>query len=120
MTRRRFQPLTSAVMQAALRRIAERHGYIATRGPHAGRGNPSELVQALDAGELATVLLDSDARWRVIAELERHAATLEDTDYDLSLAIRSAADQLRAAAEREYQLEVEELADYLDESARPL
>lgn len=114
-TRRRFQPVTSAAMQAALRRIAERHDYISTRGPRHGQGNPSELVQALDAGELATVLLDSDERWQIIAELERHAATLDGW---LSEGVREVASQLRAAAEREQHLDREELAEYLDESAR--
>lgn len=115
-TRRSFQPVTSAAMQAALRKIAERHGYTATRGPRAGQGSPSELVQALDAGELATVLLDSDERWQIIAELDRHAATLDGW---LSEGIREVANQLRAAAEREHQLDAEELADYLPEVHEP-
>jgi len=110
---RRFQPLTSAPMQAALRKIAERHGYTATRGPHANQGSPSELVQALDAGELATVLLDSDERWSVISWLESQAAAMDNPGYGLPETIRSLAAQLRVAADIERQLEAEEAAYFL-------
>lgn len=117
---RRFQPLTSAPMQAALRKIAERHGYTATRGPHVGQGSPSELVQAMDAGELATVLLDSDERWQLIAWLETQAAAMDNPGYGLPETIRSLAAQLRTAAEVERQLDAEADADYLptDEPSR--
>jgi hypothetical protein len=115
-TRRSFQPVTSAAMQAALRRVAERHGYASSRGPRHGQGSPSALVQALDAGELATVLLDSDERWHIIAELERHA---DAVDGWLADGIRAVADQLRAAAEREQQLDADELADYLPGAREP-
>lgn len=101
--KRTFKPITSQWMQVALRRIAERHGYTATRGPHPGAGSPSALIQALDAGELATVLLDSDERWRLILWLEKQA-----TQHDgLEDAIKSLAMQLRMAAEREVEREKE-------------
>lgn len=97
-----------------LRDIALCHGYTVTRGPTAKNGaeagNPIELLLAVISGEVATVLLDSDERWQIIAELERHAAALDGW---LSEGIRKVASQLRAAAEREHQLDAEELADYL-------
>jgi hypothetical protein len=40
--------------EAALRAIAEQHGYLAERGPHAREGSSSRLVDALVAGELMT------------------------------------------------------------------
>lgn len=73
-----FRPITSAPSQAILRRVAERHGYVATRGPRAGQGNPAELVEALDAGELVTVLIDPDERRHLIAWLEQQATTMDD------------------------------------------
>ena len=94
-------------MQAALRRIAERHGYTATRGPHPGQGNPSELIQALDAGELATVLLDSAERWQIIAWIEAQVATMDNPGYGLPESLRSLAHQLRIAAELEQRLGAE-------------
>ena len=96
---RSFQPVTSAAMQAALRRIAERHGYLAMRGPHAGKGNPSALIQALDSGELATVLMADEERRAAIDELRRHAATLKDIA--LADALRDLASQLADAATAE-------------------
>ena len=96
---RGFQPVTSAAMQAALRRVAERHGYLAMRGPHAGKGNPSALIQALDSGELATVLMADEERRAAINELRQHATTLEDTA--LAAALRDLASQLADAVAAE-------------------
>jgi hypothetical protein len=48
--------------ESALREIAERHGYIAHSGPHAGKGSASELIGVLIKGELATVLLSDEQR----------------------------------------------------------
>jgi len=83
-------------MQAALRTIAERHGYTASRGPHAGRGSPSELIQALEAGELATVLLDPDDRWQFIVWLECYDFT--GAPFGLADTAASVARQLRTSA----------------------
>lgn len=44
-------------LRARLNQIAAEHGYTATRGATAGEGNLVELLLALDAGEVATVLL---------------------------------------------------------------
>jgi len=40
--------------EAPLRGIAERHGYLAARGPHTGEGSASRLIDALLAGEVVT------------------------------------------------------------------
>jgi len=74
------------------------------------------LVQALDAGELATVLLGNDERWHVISWLESQVAAMGNPGYGLPETIRSLAAQLRIAAETECQVE----ADYLptDEPSR--
>lgn len=46
---------------AALRRIAAAHGYLQTRGAGAGQlGSVSQLLQAIAAGEVATVLLPDE------------------------------------------------------------
>ncbi len=108
-----FRPITSAAMQAALRRIAERHGYTATRGPRHGQGNPSELIQALDSGELATVLLDSDRRWHLIQWLDAQAARC--ADLYLAEDIAAVAGQLRAAADRERAIEDEDSVEAIEE-----
>jgi len=48
-----MRPL-SAEDEAALRAIAERHGYFAARGPHTGEGSASRLIDALLTGEVVT------------------------------------------------------------------
>lgn len=69
------------------------------RGPHAGKGNPSALIQALDSGELATVLMADEERRAAINELRRHATTLDDVA--LADALRDLASQLADAAAAE-------------------
>lgn len=79
----------------ALRGIAIQHGYTATRGPLVKdgqeSGNAIELLLAIISGEVATVLLADEERWRAIRLLEAH----EDES------LRSIGEQLRWAAERE-------------------
>ncbi len=57
-----MRPLT-AEDEAALRAIAERHGYFAARGPHTGEGSASRLIDALLAGEVVTLALSPAAAW---------------------------------------------------------
>lgn len=100
--RRHFQPVTSAAMQAALRKVAERHGYVATRGPRPGQGSPSELIQALDDGELATVLLDPDDRAWLVAWLREQAEAMGSDERMAALyapILRSVAEQLSPSDE---------------------
>lgn len=70
--------MTSAPVGAALRRIAKKHGYIASRGPHAGDGNPVELAFALDTGEVTTIKLQPEQRDRLITWLDQQTPTLDN------------------------------------------
>jgi len=63
-----MRPL-SAEDEAALRTIAERHGYFAARGPHTGEGSASRLIDALLAGEVVTLALSPADRHRLVAWL---------------------------------------------------
>jgi hypothetical protein len=56
--------------EAALRTIAERHGYVAARGPHTGEGSASRLIDALLAGEVVTLALTPADRRRLVAWLD--------------------------------------------------
>jgi hypothetical protein len=56
--------------EAALRAIAERHGYMAERGPHAREGS-SSLVDALVAGELVTISVTPGERKKLLRWLEQ-------------------------------------------------
>jgi len=53
-----------------LRGIAERHGYLAARGPHTGEGSASRLIDALLAGEVVTLALTPADRRRLVAWLD--------------------------------------------------
>ena len=64
-----MRPL-SAEDEAALRAIAERHGYLAARGPHTGEGSASRLIDALLAGEVVTLALSPADRRRLVAWLD--------------------------------------------------
>jgi hypothetical protein len=105
---RKNQNLTIAE-SAALREVALSHGYTATRGPLVKNGQESgnaiELLLAIIAGEVATVLLGDEERAHAIGLLE---ASGDDV-------LMSIARQLRAAAERERLHDDEELADYRTE-----
>jgi hypothetical protein len=70
--------MTSAPVGVALRRIAKKHGYIASRGPHAGDGNPAELAFALDTGEVTTIKLQPEQRDRLITWLDQQTQTLDN------------------------------------------
>lgn len=61
--------------ESALRAIAERHGYTAGSGPHAGQGSTSRLIDAIIAGEVKTVLLPDDEIPHLIAWLLDSAET---------------------------------------------
>lgn len=85
--------LSSAAIQAALRRAAEKHGYLATRGPHPGRGNAIEFILAIDSGEVATVLISDEQRQAFVNSADRLAELAGDPT--LADAIRDIAAQLR-------------------------
>lgn len=77
--------------EAALRTIAERHGYTASSGPHAGAGSASRLIEAIIAGEVKTVLLPEDEIPHLVAWL---LASAETAPVLLQDQIRSLARQL--------------------------
>jgi len=64
-----MRPL-SAEDEATLRAIAERHGFYAARGPHAGEGSASRLIDTLLAGEVVTLALTPADRRRLVAWLD--------------------------------------------------
>ncbi len=64
-----MRPLTGED-EAALRAIAERHGFYAARGPHTGEGSASRLIDALLADEIVTLALSPADRRRLVAWLD--------------------------------------------------
>jgi len=103
-----FRNMTNAqsrALRARLAEIAASHGYIATRGPTAGDGNPASLMAAIANGEVATVLLADDERRRAIHQLRRLAEEWASSDDLLEAETAEVfaiiADCLSAAAERE-------------------
>lgn len=98
-------PLTAKVITEPLRRVAEYYDYIATRGPHAKKGDVVELAVAIGSGEIALVLLPDEQRSMAIRWLREQAELIVDPS--LSQALGSIAKQLDAAAIREYESEEE-------------
>jgi hypothetical protein len=92
--------LSSAPIQAALRRVAERHGYTSTRGPRAGQGNAIEVILALDSGELATVLLPDEQRWWLIRWLHEQAQQFDEYSMERA-ALQALVAQLMDAVQHE-------------------
>lgn len=58
-------------LRSRLNDLAASHGYVARRGPTAGRGNLVALLIAIDAGEVITVPLDDDKLLDALNALER-------------------------------------------------
>lgn len=85
-----MRPLT-AQDEATLRAVAERHGYLAARGPHAGEGSASRLIDALLTGDIVTLALTPADRRRLVAWLD----ALPPPDGRLATVLRSVAAQLR-------------------------
>jgi len=85
-----MRPLSSED-EAALRVIAERHGYFAARGPHTGEGSASRLIDALLTGEVVTLALTPADRRRLVAWLD----DLPSPDGRLATVLHSLAAQLR-------------------------
>jgi len=85
-----MRPL-SAEDEAALRSIAERHGFYAARGPHTGEGSASRLIDALLAGEVVTLSLTPADRRRLVAWLDE----APPPEGRLATVLHSLASQLR-------------------------
>jgi len=82
----------------SLAQVAASHGYRNHFGPLAGRGNIAELLRAIEAGELATVLLADEQRDFAIRRLRELAP---EQDGITAEAFLSLADQLDYARQRE-------------------
>jgi len=85
-----MRPL-SAEDEAALRAIAERHGFYAARGPHTGEGSASRLIDALLTGEVVTLALTPADRRRLVAWLDEAVPP----EGRLATVLHSVATQLR-------------------------
>ncbi len=85
-----MRPLTTED-EAALRSIAERHGFYAARGPHTGEGSASRLIDALLAGEVVTLALTPADRRRLVAWLD----DLPPPEGRLATVLHSLVTQLR-------------------------
>ncbi len=85
-----MRPLTSED-EAALRAIAERHGFYTARGPHTGEGSASRLIDALLAGEVVTLALAPADRRRLVAWLDE----LPPPEGRLATVLHNLASQLR-------------------------
>jgi len=85
-----MRPLT-AEDEAILRTIAERHVYLAARGPHTGEGSASRLIDALLAGEVVTLALTPADRRRLVGWLD----DLPPPEGRLATVLGSLAAQLR-------------------------
>lgn len=75
--------------EALHRLMMQRHNY-----------THQEVVPAILAGELATILLDPAMRWEVIRWLEAQVAEMDNPGYGLPQALADVAAQLRGAAEK--------------------
>lgn len=105
-----FDQESANALRSRLNGIAARYGYIATRGATAGQGNLSELLLAIDAGEVATVFM-SDEMKALIPWLEvQQSATM--ADHQVYEAIIALSAQLVEAAEREAIADTEEVVSY--------
>jgi len=101
---RMTQPAANA-LRARLNDQAAAHGYTAVRGPTAGQGNLAELLRAIDAGEVALVLLPEQNRASAIRWLREQAQQLEAEANDFSTlglaeALETFAEALSDAADR--------------------
>jgi len=100
-------------LRARLNEIAAGFGYTATRGPTTGRGNLAEMLRAIDAGEVALVLVP-DNHQRPLAEFLRRTAAGVRADagsfQEIGLAdsLEVVAEALDAAAERAERGELDE------------
>jgi len=108
-----YFPLSSPAanaLRARLNQIAGQMGYTAHAGATTGQGNLAALLQAIDVGEVALVLLADEELARAIPALEQlHAADEFHNSWAGSL-----AHSLRQALERLHQVDVAELAEYRD------
>lgn len=88
-------------LRARLNTLAGTLGYTASSGRTKGAGNVAALLQAIDAGEVAVVLLPDEQRGMVAAWLRNEAAAMA-ANGPLADALAVIAGALEAAADREW------------------
>lgn len=96
-----FRGLSKAntnALRSRLNAIAAEFGYIAERGPTAGQGNLAVMLEAIDAGELALVLLPPEQQGAVAEWLREQVVELESGAADFTTLALSEALQTIAAA----------------------
>ena len=99
---KRTKPDTNA-LRTRLNAIAAALGYTAERGPTAGQGNLAEMLEAIDAGKVALVLLDEEQRGYVIdylREITSREGAAMFQDLAITEALQVIANSLEQAANR--------------------
>jgi hypothetical protein len=109
---RGFDQEHANALRLRLNEIAAEFGYTSERGPTAGEGNLTQMLIAIDEGELALVLLPDEQRAWAINWLDEQAAALRENadswrEHSLSDALTTIADALVKAQEREEQTSYE-------------
>jgi len=94
-------------LRARLNNVAAAFGYTAERGPTTGEGNLAEMLVAIDAGELALVLLPDEHFRPALEHLDSLAAESPRNEWAAVI-----ADALRAALQRSAEADAAELDDY--------
>lgn len=95
-------------LRERLNEVAASFGYTASRGPTAGQGNLAEMLIAIDAGELAMVLLPDEQIHNALVELDR--LYQEDTFHNEWA--RDIASSLCASLRRSTEADNAEIDDY--------
>ena len=96
-----FRGLSQAdtnALRSRLNAIAATFGYTAERGPTSGQGNLAAMLEAIDAGELALVLLPPEQQIAAAEWLRERAATPNASDF-ASLALAEALEAIASALE---------------------
>jgi hypothetical protein len=97
-------------LRERLNEISAAFGYTASRGPTAGQGNLAEMLIAIDAGELALVLLTDEQIHNALQVLDQlHAEDTFHNDW-----AKDVAAALRAALRRGADADQAEIDDYND------
>jgi hypothetical protein len=94
-------------LRSRLNDLAATFGYTAERGATAGQGNLAAMLVAIDAGELALVLLPDEQIHNALQELDRlYTADMFHNDWAATVAA-----SLRAALQRGIEAEQAEIDD---------
>lgn len=88
-------------LRTRLNEIAAGFGYTAAAGPTAGAGNAAAMLMAIDAGEIALVLLPDEHRHLAMKNLSHAAAEATTTNSSLHDALLAIHDAIADAVARE-------------------